>query len=108
MKKTFVTLSVIATAVLVFGTVCTAKEQDERGGALFMQHCSPCHPGGGNIINSQKTLHKKDRDANGVKNASDIVGKMRNPGPGMSTFDSKTVPDKDAKKIAEYILKTFQ
>ncbi len=108
MKKTFVMFSVIATAVLVFGTVCTAKDQDERGGALFKQHCSPCHPDGGNIINSQKTLHKKDREANGVKNASDIVSKMRSPGPGMSTFDDKAVSDKDAKKIAEYILKTFQ
>jgi cytochrome c6 len=33
---------------------------------------------------------------------------MRNPGPGMNRFDAKTISDKDAKEIAEYILKTFK
>ena len=66
-----------------------------------------CHPDGGNIVNPQKTLHKKDREANGVKTTSDIVNKMRNPGPGMTQFDGKTISDKDAAAIAGYILKTF-
>lgn len=108
MKKTFVLLSVFAVAVLVSGTISAAKEQVGRGASLFKQNCSPCHPDGGNIINPQKTLHKKDREANNVKKASDIVKKMRDPGPGMTKFDEKTLPDKDAKEIAEYILKTFK
>jgi cytochrome c6 len=33
---------------------------------------------------------------------------MRNPGPGMNKFDEKTIPDKEAKMIADYILKTFK
>jgi cytochrome c6 len=33
---------------------------------------------------------------------------MRNPGPGMTKFDEKTLPQKDAKAIAEYIHKTFK
>ena len=77
------------------------------GEALFKQHCAVCHPDGGNIINPQKTLHKKDRDANTIKTAADIVHTMRNPGLGMTKFDEKTILDKDAKEIAEYILKTF-
>ena len=32
---------------------------------------------------------------------------MRNPGPGMTKFDEKTIPEKDAHKIADYILKTY-
>ncbi len=76
------------------------------GESLFKQHCSPCHPGGNNV-NPHKTLRKKDREANGVKSASDIVGKMRNPSIGMTKFDEKTVADADARAIAEYILKTF-
>lgn len=86
---------------------CLAKETGE-GESLFKQHCSVCHLDGGNIINPQKTLHKKDREANKVKTAQDIINKMRNPGPGMSTFDEKMISDKDAKEIAEYILKTFK
>lgn len=116
MRKTCVLLSVLAIAFFVSGTGCTqkeqakeeAKEQAGKGEALFKQHCAACHLDGGNAINPQKTLHQKDREANGVKAASDIVDKMRNPGPGMTKFDEKTIPDKDAKEIAEYVLKAFQ
>lgn len=108
MKKTFVIFSVVAIAIFLFGTAGAAKGQGNKGGALFKQHCSSCHPDGGNSVNPQKTLHKKDREANGVKKSSDIVGKMRNPGPGMTKFDENTIPDKDATQIAEYVLKTFK
>jgi len=33
---------------------------------------------------------------------------MRSPGPGMTKFDAKTIPDKEAKAIADYILRTFK
>ena len=79
----------------------------KSGEALFKQNCSSCHPDGGNNINPRKTLHKKDREANGVTTAADIVGKMRHPGPDMSKFDETVLPDKDAQATAEYILKTF-
>ncbi len=74
----------------------------------FKNHCAVCHPDGGNVVNSQKTLHKKDLDANNVKTPDGIVKLMRNPGPGMPKFDEKAIPDKEAKEIAEYVLKTFK
>ncbi len=85
-----------------------AEKSDPKGAALYQKHCVVCHPDGGNIINPAFTLKKKDRDAHGVKTAKDIVAKMRKPGPGMTAFDAKTISDKDAKEIAEYILKTFK
>ncbi len=84
-----------------------AKEGANKGESLFKNNCTPCHPDGGNIINPQKTLHKKDREANNIRKPADIVSKMRNPGPGMTKFDKETVSDKDAEAIADYILKTF-
>ncbi len=107
MKRIFMLLSVLAIAFFVFGTKGMAKAT-ATGEALFQQNCSPCHPNGGNIVNPQKTLQKKDREANGVKAEADIIGRMRNPGPGMTKFDQKTIPDKDAREIAEYVLKTFK
>ncbi len=107
MKKTFILLQLFALAVLVVVTSGTARGEGNNGEALFKQHCSVCHPDGGNIVNPAKTLHKKDREANGVKTSSDIVRKMRNPGPGMTQFDEKTISEKDAGAIAGYILKTF-
>jgi cytochrome c6 len=80
---------------------------EQTGEALFKQNCAICHVDGGNIVNAQKPLHKKEREANGVKSAADIIKRMRNPGPGMTMFDEKTISNKDAHKIAEYILKTF-
>ncbi len=106
MKKIFA-LFVIAFFISIAGY---AKEDARmaRGETLFKQNCSACHPDGGNIVNPAFTLHKKDREAHGVKTANDIVEKMRNPGPGMTKFDKTTIPDKDAKAIAEYILKSFR
>ena len=108
MKKIFMLFLVLVIAVFLFAAVAMAKEQGGNGEGLFKQYCSVCHVDGGNNVNPQKTLHKKDREANGVKKAADIVAKMRNPGPGMTKFDEQTIPDKDAKAIAEYILKTFK
>lgn len=102
---------IAAASILCFSGINNFAGADEKGKsseAEFKEHCAACHPNGGNIINPKKTLHKSDRDANNVRTASDIIGKMRNPGPGMTKFDKKTIPDDEAKKIAEYILKTFK
>ncbi len=108
MKKIIAFVVVLVFAVVMFGLEVTAKGAESSGAALFAANCSPCHANGGNIVNPQKTLHKKDLDANNVKKPGDIVKKMRNPGPGMTMFDAKTISDADAEKIAEYILKTFK
>ena len=99
-------LTIIATAVFVSAgaTIALAASGEE----LFKQHCAVCHPDGGNIIKPQHTLQKKSLEHHGIKDWKGIVKSMRNPGPGMTKFDQKTIPDKDAKAIAEYILKTFK
>ena len=94
--------------LLFFGMISNCYGNGKSGEALFKQHCAVCHPEGGNIINPKKTLSKKDREANGVKAQDAIVHYMRKPGPGMTTFDEKAVPEKSAKEIAEYILKAFK
>lgn len=90
---------------------------ETTGEALFKEHCSPCHPNGDNVVNTKKTLHRKDLELNNIKTAQDIVNQIRDPKPapthpqqwaGMKRFDRKTIPDDDAMKIADYILKTFQ
>jgi cytochrome c6 len=80
----------------------------KSGADLYKQYCAACHPDGGNTMNAKKTLHQADMAANNVKSTDDIVKLMRNPGPGMSKFDEATVPDADAKAIAQYILDTYK
>jgi len=109
MKKMLMVLF-LTVPLSLFGTAGFAKEtaKGKSGRELFQLHCSVCHPDGGNIVNPPKTLHNKDLAANNVKKPGDIINKMRNPGLGMTKFDQKTISDKDAKKIGEYILKTFK
>lgn len=103
-----VVLAVAAGLALPTAVLYGAEKSESKGAKLFQQHCSACHPAGGNIIKPALTLHKKDREAHGVKTAKDIVGTMRNPKPGMTKFDSATISDKDAMEIAEYILATYK
>lgn len=109
MKAFPAVLFALAVASLL-GTPASASGKDRlaEGKALFEKHCVSCHAGGGNIINPQKTLQAKDLKKHGIAKPEDIVKLMRHPGPGMLTFDEKTIPDKEAKKVAEYILKTFK
>ena len=108
---------VISFALFFISFAGSMAAAETAGESLFKEHCSACHPDGGNVVNPLKTLHKKDLEANNIKTAEDIVTKMRNPGPvpthpqewaGMKIFDRKKMSDENALQIAEYILKTFQ
>ena len=106
MTKVFI-VSLVALS-LFFSAGPARPADDSLGEQAFAKHCAVCHPGGKNIINAAKTLQKESLLANGIRGTADIVRNMRNPGPGMTKFDEKTIPDETARAIAEYILKTFQ
>lgn len=103
-KRTGLMTCIMTGAVLAGSTVFAA----DIGEAGFREHCVVCHADGGNIIKPDKTLSRKALEKNGIKKARDIVKLMRNPGEGMTAFDRKTIPDKQAKAIADYVLKTFK
>ncbi|MRR34580.1 cytochrome C [bacterium] len=110
MKKTVITtITMLAVCLLAAPGFADVKKGEKIDGAKeFAKHCAVCHPNGGNIINKKKTLKKAALAASGIKDWKGIVKNMRNPGPGMTKFDAKTIPDNEAKAIAEYILKTFK
>jgi len=83
------------------------ESAEKTGEQLFKDHCAVCHPEGGNIVNPKKTLVKKDLAASKIKTADDIIKTMRKPGPGMTAFDMKTISDKEARKIADFIFKKY-
>jgi cytochrome c6 len=108
-KRLLAALAAISLCSLASVAFADAKKGEKIDGkAEFEEHCAVCHPNGGNIINQAKGIGKKQLEANGVKGAKGIVGKMRKPGPGMTQFDKKAISDKEAKAIADYILKTFK
>ena len=81
---------------------------DKPGEGLFKAKCGACHPDGGNIMNAKKTLKKSDLAANKIKSSADFVKYLRAPGAGMTKFDAAALPDKEAKEIAAYVMKTFK
>lgn len=109
--KRLISAAVATFSMVAFATAGHAVQKKAdvgKGKELFNKHCAVCHPNGGNIINPKKPLGKKALAANNIKTAQDIIKTMRKPGPGMTKFDQKTISDKEAKAIADYILKTFK
>lgn len=100
---------VMLSAGLFCGSMAVEAAQGTSSGEEgFTKNCAVCHPNGGNIINPDDTLDRKALEKEGIRTATDIIKKMRDPGPGMTKFDTKMIPDAEAKAIAEYILKTFK
>ena len=105
--------SIVVSALVLFVAVPAAVAAEgaapdlKQGEALFSKHCSVCHPGGGNVINSKKPIDRKALESRNIKTPDDIVKVMRNPVAPMVRFDEKTISQADALAIGEYILKTF-
>jgi cytochrome c6 len=108
MKRVIMAFMTIPFMLLLCLGIRAEAAKASQGEQAFMKNCAVCHASGGNIITPAKTLHKKDLAANGIRKPDDIVGKMRNPGPEMERFDEKAIPDKEARAIADYVLKTFK
>ena len=107
--KQIILLACTFFSVTLTAAVTTADTKGKLDAKVeFEKHCASCHPAGGNIVNPAKTIKKADLTKAGIKSWKDIVAKMRKPGPGMTVFSKKEISDKEAKAIAEYILKTFK
>ena len=78
-----------------------------QGKTLFEAYCASCHKNGGNVVNSQKTLYRQDREANGIKSPDDIINVMRNPGSGMPKYGKDTLDDDKAAAVAQYVFSSF-
>lgn len=85
----------------------TLHAADGEGKRLFDRFCNGCHYQGGNIIRKDKPLSRLHRVANGFDSVEAIVRKIRIGGNGMPRYGSDQIPDPDARKIAAYIIETF-
>ena len=90
------------------GTQAAAAATSFDAAAAYGTHCAACHPDGGNIINSQKTLQRASLEAHGITSPEDIVKVMRNPGQGMPAFGPEAIPDDQALAIARYVWETYK
>lgn len=108
MKIPLFVMAVLTAGLLVLPGHAVPASKASAGEKAFLVNCAVCHKDGGNIINAAKTLHRKDLETFGITKPSDVIAKMRNPGPGMTKFDEKAIPEKTAMAIADYVLKAFK
>ena len=72
------------------------------GAQLFVQHCSGCHPGGGNIIRRGRTLQAKALAKNGYAEVEAIATIIRNGKGNMSAFADR-IAAPDIETLAVYV-----
>ncbi|BCS55318.1 cytochrome c [Geobacter sp. SVR] len=84
------------------------KPQSASGEELFRQFCSSCHPDGGNVSDPARNLRGATLRANNITTPEDIVRVVRKPRSRMIRFDEASLPDRDARAIADYILRSFK
>lgn len=85
-----------------------SQVRTQSGEELFRQFCHNCHPDGGNVSDPKRTLRGSALRRNHITRPEDIVRIMRKPLSRMIRFDAETISDKDARRIAEYVLTTFR
>jgi len=98
MKKGIIAVTLMFSISLLASAALAAEPTGEE---LFKAKCAACHPNGGNIMKPKETLK-------GIKDAKKITAKIRKGGGGMTAFDAKAISDKEAKLIADYVIKTFK
>lgn len=90
------------------GSATSTQDPIRDGESLFKQYCASCHPDGGNVSDPERSLYGSALKKNHISTPEDIVRIMRKPLSRMIRFDPSVLSDRDARLIAEYILKTFR
>lgn len=103
---------------LLFGSVCLMTSsctreassapdkpvitQDE-GELLFENHCSGCHPGGGNMQNPDKPIQGSLK----LKNFETFNAFVRDPGGSMPPFSPDLISDTQVQALYQYLSKNY-
>jgi len=110
MKKICLILCLMAGAACWYIPAGAQEEPAaDAGKRLFEKHCAVCHPGGGNLVNPDKTLRTRHLAANGLSTADSLVKYMLNPGKGMPRLvhEDREITREQAASSASYTIETF-
>lgn len=77
------------------------------GKAIFGANCAACHMGGGNVINSTKTLRQADLEANGKDTLEAVIAQVTKGKAAMPAFLGKLSPE-GIEDVASYVLDQAQ
>ncbi|MEA5463070.1 cytochrome c6 PetJ [Leptothoe sp. PORK10 BA2] len=94
-------LAFVATALCMASPALAADA--DAGAQVFASTCAACHIGGGNVVNSAKTLKQADLSANGKDTAAAIVTQVTNGNGAMPAFGNRLTAEQ-IDNVAAYVL----
>jgi len=74
-----------------------------NGAQVFSTNCAACHAGGGNLVNTVKTLKKEDLEKYGMASLDAIKTQVNNGKAGMPAFKGR-LTDEQIDDVANYVL----
>ncbi|MCU0568418.1 MAG: c-type cytochrome [Oculatellaceae cyanobacterium Prado106] len=94
---------VLTFGLVVMGWVSPAIAGNAESGAkVFAANCAACHMGGGNVVNSAKTLKKADLDQYQMASVEAIKTQITNGKAAMPAFKGR-LTDTEIEDVAAYV-----
>ncbi len=110
MRKTlpFLLLALVQLILSTFATLLLnnfpALAESDRGAAIFSHNCAACHLDGGNIILSDKNLHKWALIKNHIYSINAIAHQVKHGKKAMPAFKGR-LSEFQIEEVASYVLK---
>ncbi|TVQ20285.1 MAG: cytochrome C6 [Leptolyngbya sp. DLM2.Bin15] len=103
MKRVIISL-LITVCLGLFAVTPSALAADIANGAkVFGANCAACHMGGGNVVNSAKTLRKSDLEQYNMASLEAIQVQIQRGKAAMPSFLGRLTPEQ-IEDVATYVL----
>jgi cytochrome c6 len=99
-------ISIVLLTVTIFTVILNSPvlaADLATGTKVFSANCAACHAGGGNVVNSAKTLKKGALEENGMASPDAIISQVTNGKAAMPSFKGRLSPE-EIESVAAYVL----
>jgi cytochrome c6 len=93
-------VAAISVALLSFGGFGQVTAKSGVGEEAFQEHCSSCHPNGGNVIEPEDTIKGSPK----LKDFKTFLSWIRKPVQPMPTFSASQISEEQARQLYDYII----
>lgn len=103
MKRFIISLLVTVCLGLFAWTPSALAADIANGSKVFGANCAACHMGGGNVVNSSKTLKKSDLEQYNMASLEAIQAQVKQGKAAMPSFLGRLTPEQ-IEDVAAYVL----
>lgn len=103
MNKIVLALAAAMAALSLWMAPAALAADAGHGAQSFGNNCAACHIGGGNVVNSAKTLRQADLEAYEMASIEAITTQVTNGKNAMPAFKGR-LSEEDIADVAAYVL----